>query len=476
MFKIIQNYESKTEPLFHQIDAIDYISKKPDVALFDEQGLGKTKIVIDSLCWSMKGNAIEGALVIAPMSLLYNWEDEVKKHSFLIPVVLKGNKSEKRYKYLTGANFYIINYESVVAETQRIKRFCKSRKVAIVLDESTRIKNPYTKTAKAIFQLSPLSKKNIIISGTPIANAPYDIWAQYYFLDRGKLLGDNYKEFKAKFNNNNESFQSNLNELRILLENNSIRRIKKDVLELPEKKYNLIYVNLSGKQFDLYEKLKKELYIEIQDIDGNIIIDNSNTILKKLLRLTQIASNPELIDKSYKETPAKFYKLDEILSDIISKDEKVLIWTNFVDNILALEKRYKYYCPLVIYGDISIKDRVKYVRSFQESDKNKVLILNPATAREGLTLTQANHSIYLDRNFNLVDYLQSQDRIHRISQKKICNIYKIIAKNTIDEYIENLVSVKSDMSDFVQGDVKSLNLEYYDFLTNKKELLKILGG
>jgi len=181
MINNCQNFNSKTLALPHQIDAINYIYKNNEVALFDEQGLGKTKIVIDALCIAMKEGTIEGVLVIAPMSLLYNWEQEVCKHSFLIPIVLKGSAREKRYKFLTGANFYIINYEAVIAENQRIKRFCKSRSVAIVLDESARIKDPKTKTAQAIFQLAQYSTKRIIISGTPIANQPYDLWSQYYF-------------------------------------------------------------------------------------------------------------------------------------------------------------------------------------------------------------------------------------------------------------------------------------------------------
>ena len=110
MIKEKQKYELKTEALPHQVEAIDYINRHNEVALFDEQGLGKTKIVIDSLCASMKNGEVEGVLVVSPMSLLYNWEHEVTKHSFLIPIVLKGTEREKRYKFLTGANFYITNY------------------------------------------------------------------------------------------------------------------------------------------------------------------------------------------------------------------------------------------------------------------------------------------------------------------------------------------------------------------------------
>ena len=322
MIKEKQKYELKTEALPHQVEAIDYINRHHEVALFDEQGLGKTKIVIDSLCASMKNGEIEGVLVVSPMSLLYNWEYEVTKHSFLIPIVLKGTEREKRYKFLTGANFYITNYEAVIAEFERIKRFCRSRKVAIVLDESARIKDPTTKTAQSLFKLRPYSTKRIIITGTPVANKPVDLWSQFFFLDGGALLGGDFKEFKARYNEKNPDYSEALTELKNTIAEHSIRRCKDEVLELPEKKFVNVYVTLKGEQLRLYSQLREELRIEVQDMDGNTIIDEAENILKKLLRLTQIASNPVLMDKGYKEVPAKFDVLEGLLKDLISKGRK----------------------------------------------------------------------------------------------------------------------------------------------------------
>lgn len=475
MIKEKPKYELKTEALPHQIEAIDYISKHHEIALFDEQGLGKTKIVIDALCSSMKNGEIEGVLVVSPMSLLYIWELEVTKHSFLIPVVLKGTEREKRYKFLTGANFYITNYEAVIAELERIRRFCRSRKVAIVLDESARMKEPSTKTAQSLFKLRPFSTKRIIISGTPVANKPIDLWSQFFFLDGGTLLGNDFKEFKAKYNEKNPYYSEALTGLKNTVTEHSIRRCKDEVLELPEKKFINIYVTLKGKQLELYSQLKEELKIEIQDMKGNTIIDEAENILKKLLRLTQIASNPVLIDKSYKEIPAKFGTLEGLLKDLIIKDEKVIVWTSFVDNIIILKNKLKQYRPLIIYGNVPVKERADAIKAFQESEKNRIIIANPAAAREGLTLTRANNAIYLDRNFNLVDYLQSQDRIHRISQTKECKIYKLLAKDTIDEYVDRVIDVKTEIAGYVQGDSDILSSGSIDFLHNKSELLSILG-
>ncbi len=471
------NYGPKTKPFPHQVEAIEHIASKESVALFDEQGLGKTKIVIEALCINMEQKIINGALIICKKHLIENWKDEIETHSYLKYIVLRGNANEKGLRFMGYSHFYIINYESVIGEIERLKMFLKIRKMAIVLDESHKIKNPNALTTKVTLDLKNLAKKRIIITGTPIANKPLDLWTQFYFLDNGVLLGDNYGKFKKIYSinlkgNNLTEQKERFNNLRNIILSNSIRRLKKDVLELPEKIYIDKYVHLEGQQKKIYTQLRKELYIEITNIDGEKIIDRSNELLKKLLRLAQIASNPFLIDKAYNETPAKFPLLDTLIESILEKKEKLIVWSCFVENIRILYKRYKKLGSLILYGDIPIEKRNKVVKEFKNNDKFVILIANPSAAREGLTLTSANNAIYLDRNFNLVDYLQSQDRIHRISQTRECKIYKLIAKNTIDEYIDELIYKKHKLAEYVQGDRDSI--ENRQWLT-KEKILNILG-
>jgi len=472
------NYNPKTKPFPHQVEAIEYISNRVNIPLFDEQGLGKTKIVIEALCNNMEQGIIDGALIICKKHLIGNWKDEIETHSHLKYIVLRGSTSEKGLKFMGYSHFYIINYESVIGEVERLKMFLKIRKMAIVLDESHKIKNPNAKTTNAILELKDLAKKRIIITGTPIANKPLDLWAQFYFLDNGNLLGNSFKKFRETYSidlkgDDLPRQKDRFNNLREIILSNSIRRLKKDVLELPDKIYIEKYVQLEGQQKKIYDQLKKELYIEVTDIDGGKIIDKSDELLKKLLRLAQIASNPFLIDKAYNETPAKFPLLDTLIENILEQKEKIIIWSCFVDNIRILYKRYKEFGSLMLYGDIPIEKRNEIVKQFRNNDEFMILIANPAVAREGLTLTSANNAIYLDRNFNLVDYLQSQDRIHRISQTKKCRIYKLIAQNTIDEYIDEIIYKKHKLAEYVQGDIDDIGIEQY---LTKEEILNILGG
>jgi SNF2 family DNA or RNA helicase len=472
------NYSPKTRPFPHQVEAIEYISNRQAVPLFDEQGLGKTKIVIEALCNNMNQGIIDGALIICKKHLIGNWQDEIETHSYLKYIVLRGSANEKGLKFMGYSHFYIINYESVIGEVKRLEMFLKIRKLAIVLDESHTIKNPLARTTNAIFRLKDLSKKRIIITGTPIANKPLDLWAQFYFLDNGNLLGDSYKDFEKTYsinlkNDDLSKQKEKFNSLRNIVLSNSIRRLKEDVLELPEKVFLEKSVQLVGQQKKIYDQLRDELFIEITNTDGVKIIDESEEMLKKLLRLAQIASNPFLIDKAYDETPAKFLLLDALIDNILKQKEKVIVWSCFVDNIRILYKRYREFGSLMLYGNIPIEKRGDIVKQFRTNDGYRVLIANPAASKEGLTLTSANNAIYLDRNFNMSDYLQSQDRIHRISQTKECRIYKLIAENTIDEYIDEIIYKKHKLAEYVQGDSDDIEIEKY---LTKEEILSFLGG
>jgi len=479
MRKIEFDFSHKTNALKHQIEAIEFIKKNKNTPLFDEQGLGKSKIVIDALIENIKNGEIDCVLVICEKGLLNTWKKEVEKHSFLMATVLSNTSTYSRgRRFLQFSQFYIINYESLIQEIERIKMFLKLRKFAIVLDESQKIKNPHSKITQKIFEIKDLCIKKIIVTGTPISNKPEDLWSQFFFLDGGETLGKDFKAFqkrvdiKLKGKQSLEAYEDSLRAIQNRINKISIRRTK-DVLELPEKIYKENYVTLSGKQKETYEQVKKELYLEIKNADGKDVIEKIDNYLVKLLRLTQVASNPLLIDDSYDQVPAKFLALDKLVEGIMNKSEKVIIWSSFRKNIRLLRNRYKNFGSLMIFGEIPIAERNEIVEKFTENEENKVLIANPAAAGVGLTLISASNAIYLDRNFKMDEYVQSQDRIHRIGQTKKCNIIRIMALGTIDMYIDEIIEKKDILARFTLGDIKTLKTPR-QFLT-KEDLLKILG-
>jgi SWI/SNF-related matrix-associated actin-dependent regulator of chromatin subfamily A-like protein 1 len=474
------NFSHKTGTLGdHQSEAIEIIKGDHPVALFDEQGLGKSKMVIAGLIEDISAGLIDCVLIVCKKTLLKMWEEEIEKHSHLKSINLTGGVKERKKYFTFFSHFYTINYEGLIQEEEILSELLQLKNFAIVLDESHRIKNPESKTTNAIMRLRKYSKKNIIITGTPVANKPEDLWSQFYFLDNGKLLGNNFKEFKKEYGikigmGKNEINEKGLKQLQEKIKDFSIRRTK-DVAapDLLPKIFCENVVELKGKQKEMYNLLRRELYLEFKNMDGEKITDNSDNILKRLLRLNQIASNPLLIDPGYNETPAKFEILDKLVEEIIKKKEKVIIWTGFVGNIRLLKRRYKKYNAVTIFGQMKIDERNKAKSWFQEDPDYKVLIANPSAAKEGLTLTAANHTIYIDRNFKMDDYLQSQDRIHRLSQTKQCYINLLIARNTVDEYINEILMKKQEIARLVQGDTQNLN--YPKELLTKDKLLSILG-
>jgi len=223
----------------------------------------------------------------------------------------------------------------------------------------------------------------------------------------------------------------------------------------------------------MYDEMRNELALWVTSLSGQQILKQADAILARLVRLAQLASNPRLLDADYQETPAKFMALDCLLEAHIDREiEKVIVWTSFVGNIDALQSRYSRFGPVTLYGEMESADRDRAVRAFQGDKAVKLLIANPAAAREGLTLTEANVAIYLDRTFNLVDYLQSQDRIHRISQTRPCEIMLLLANATIDQFVDYSLEQKHRLARFVQKDTGQIATA--DLALNKPNVLRAL--
>ena len=341
-----------------------------------------------------------------------------------------------------------------------------------MLDESHRIKTPTARVTRAVHSLRSDAARRYIMTGTPVANKPEDLWTQYFFLDDGVTLGHSFDAFRARFCTG-DGGHTRVDELRERLALLSLRREKDGTIELSSKTVTRVSVTLVGHQLRMYEEMRNRLALWIRDLSGAEVLARADNILTRLIRLAQLASNPALIDSRYQETPAKFAALDELLPGYLrDASDKVIVWTSFVGNIPLLLERFAKFRPVCLHGDMDRKSRDRAVRAFKRDPQVHLLIANPAAAREGLTLTQARTAIYIDRTFNLVDFLQSQDRIHRLSQSKSCDILLLTGDGTIDEFIDFSIGQKHRLARYTQGDSQEISTA--DLALQKPDLLKAL--
>ena len=455
-------FDARHQALPFQAEAVLATRELPYAALFHEQGLGKTKMALDlALHWLTSG-AVDSVMVVTKKALVPNWERETKFHTNLRPVVLSQDRRSNFYAFNRPGRLYLAHYEVMHSERGRLALFAKARRLGVILDESQRIKNPNSKAAAALHSLGPLPSRRVIMTGTPVANRPYDIWSQVYFLDGGEALGGSYATFKSETDFKKElgenrgataAFENRLDGIYEKIRHFAIRETKASTeLGLPGKVIRNTPAQMEAGQSILYEKYRRELAAEVLR-DGLKSWDDAEEILKRLLRLVQVASNPNLVDEGYAGTPGKFCVLDSIVSGMPSSEPKVIIWTGFTGNVSRIARRYPQLRPARVHGQLSIADRTRELDRFMEDPSCRLLVATPGAAKEGLTLTVANHAVFFDRTFSLDDYLQAQDRIHRISQTEECLVENLVATGTIDEWVGELLSAKELAAALVQGDI-----------------------
>ena len=464
----------------YQLDAVRALQDLAFAAVFHEQGLGKTKIAIDlALLWLQK-DVVDTVMVVTKKSLVDNWRREVKSHCHLTPHILSSNRRENSASLNAPALIYLTNYEVIGSNVTLFRMFLRTCRVGCILDESQKIKNPEAGLTQVFLDLAPCFERRIIMTGTPVANRPQDIWSQIKFLDEGKSLGSSFDKFKEEmdlpagrqaksvFRNTGHEIASDrdlskhllgtgtyaerLSTIHARIASFAIRETKKTAgIELPEKSIRTHRVDLPTWQWEKYTSYRDELAYEYDDLKGIATLDSAEPILKRLLRLVQCASNPSLIDNAYDADPGKLSVLTRLCREFTS-DSKIIVWTNFVENVEWLAFKLGAFNTVRLHGERPMKQRLAAIDDFMHS-KSSILVATPGAAKEGLTLTVANHVIFYDRSFSLDDYLQAQDRIHRISQQRPCFVHNLIANNTIDEWIDALLNAKYLAAQMAQGDI-----------------------
>lgn len=484
----IPDLTSKQAAFPHQIEALEAIRDLPFAAIFHEQGLGKTKIGLDlGLSW-LERDIVDSVLIVTKKGLIQNWRNEVGEHSHLRPRVLGQDRNANFYAFNSPARLYLAHYEAIVSERARFALFLRTRRVGVILDEAHKIKNPEAEVSEALQELANGFIRRVIMTGTPVANRPYDLWSQIRFLDGGEALGADFGSFKraldlgndlVRNNRRAESFAVALEEMFENIRAFSIRETKKTAgLKLPDKTIRTIECALEPRQAEIYNQFRDELRAVVVK-GGRPTLDDADGLLKRLLRLVQVASNPMMVDQSYRSEPGKFHALEALVHEAIDAGEKVIVWTAFTENADWLARQLGQFGARRVHGALSMAVREDALTGFKADSSVRVLVATPGAAKEGLTLTVANHAVFFDRSFSLDDYLQSQDRIHRISQDKPCFVTNLVAAETVDGWVDALLSAKHLAAQLGQGDISRAEYEAkadYTFGEMVRDVLRLDGA
>lgn len=432
--------------------------------LLFEMGCGKTLTAIAIAGAGYQMGKVERLLIVAPTSVVAVWPKELQEYAkFKYTCKTLLGEKKQRLKQIDdlikfpfkALKVAVINYESTWRPEilEKLKEFDADM---VIADESQRIKTYDAAQSKAMHKLGDQARYKLILSGTPVQTAAIDIWSQYRFLDKS-VFGDNFFKFRGRYaimggyGNKKIVGYKDLEGL-IKKEHSIAFRVTKDeALDLPEQTFETRKIQFSQKEKNLYERIKKDSYAEL-DGGGHI---TATTVLTRLLRLQQLAGGFLVQDDAQKPQLVSRAKLDalaDIIEDyVIGSGKKLVIFARFIAEVKAIMELAGKVLPkelkqVAIYGDIKKEDRGGIVKQFQE-DPNTVLFIGQIdTAGTGITLTAADTCVYYSKNFNYATYSQSLSRIHRIGQRNCCTYIDLEIEGTIDELISKALSRKEDMA------------------------------
>ena len=440
-----------------------------------EMGTGKSKVLIDNIAMLYDKGKINGALIVAPKGVVGTWylnqiPDHLPDHIEHKNVLWKPNITRKqnlRLKSLfeTGTDLHILimNVEafSTTKGCEFAKKFLDSHRTLMAVDESTTIKNPDAKRTKNICNLSILSKYRRILTGSPVTKSPLDLYKQCDFLKEELLGHGSYYTFRTRYaimktaNFGGKSVQivvgyRNLDELSEKLRPFSYRVLKDDCLDLPDKIYMKRTVQLSSEQKKVYEQMKQ---MALAEMNGKMM--STATVLTQLMRLHQITCGHFTADDGSIQK-IKSNRLDELMDVLEEIEGKVVIWAHYQNDVETivehLKKKYGDNSIVDYYGRTRPENRQSNIDKFQKDEGCRFFIGTPATGGYGITLTQASNVIYYSNGYDLEKRMQSEDRAHRIGQKKSVTYVDMIADDTVDEKIVKSLRKKVNIATQIMGE------------------------
>ena len=469
------NYKFKMKPYAHQMTALEKSWNRECYAYFMEMGTGKTKVLIDNMSMLYDKGKIDGALIIAPKGVVKTWYEQelpahLPDHIDNVSILWQSNITKKQQEKLdsvlkTGEDLHILvmNVEAL-STTKGVEfalKFINCHNTMMAIDESTTIKNPGAKRTKNIIKLGEKAKYRRIMTGSPVTKNPLDLYSQCEFLDPYLLDFTSYYAFRNRYAEmktlhvRGRSIQVvkkfvNLGELSETLKNFSYRVLKEDCLDLPPKNWIKRYITLTPDQFKVYDQMKKQA---VAHLNGKA--SSTMTVLTQLMRLQQITCG-HFVANDGSTQDIKSNRINELM-DVLSEIEgKVIIWGHWqkdIKNIIkAIVDEYGPGSVVDYYGLTPQDERQENIREFQNNPECRFIVGTPQTGGYGITLTQANTVVYFSNGYDLEKRLQSEDRAHRIGQKKSVTYVDLICEDTVDEKIVKALKDKINIASEVLGE------------------------
>jgi SNF2 family DNA or RNA helicase len=483
--------EFKTKPYLHQIECLERFGGSPYFALLAEMGTGKTWIIINNVADLFRKELCSDLLVFAPNGVHTNWTRlELPKH---MPDDINwkaaawnstAKKSEREemgaMSDFDGLRILTMNWEALQTKRgfAKAEEFLKnSTSAMIVCDESHYIKNPDATRTENLMLLKDYALYRRIMSGTPIANGPFDLFSQFDFLDSGILETTSFYAFKSEYaillrpgnplldhikeqskrkrtpqivakGPDGRPQYRNLDKLTKLIAPHSFRVLKKDCLDLPPKIYKTLFYELTKEQQKVYDKAYHEYRLEL---------DGEDTPIPRLVmegKLNQITAgyylHPDAVEPVRIEGGnPKLDLLVDRVDKIIEGGGKVIVWARYRVQIADLAQRLKHHKFVEYHGGVKMGGARDEAKDSFENGESTVLIGNQQAGGVGITLNAASCVIYFSNNYSILDRLQSEDRAHRIGQEKNVVYLDLVSKGTVDEEVIKTLTFKEEVSEAI---------------------------
>lgn len=477
-----------TKPYKHQMEGVIYGLEHESFLLGDDQGMGKTKEIIDLAMCRKQTDGLKHCLIICGINgNKYNWADEVKIHSREDSWIL-GTRFTKRppIKMIEGSTkdkmedlnniphqfFWITNIETLrggsFKENQgkrTVMRFPIAEKIQelcdrgiigmIAFDEAHKAKNPDSQQGRALLSIDCKGPK-IPMSGTFVLNNPLDLYLPLRWSGFETHSFYAYKQHYCKmggFGGKEIVGYKNLDELRSMVSKVMLRRVKGDVLDLPPKVHTIEWVDAYPEQKSLYKEVRDQVRDNIDKVKVH------PDPLSEMLRLRQVTGYPGILSSTVTKS-AKMDRMEEIVEDEVSVGGKAIIFSNWSEMTNVIRHKLKKYNPAYITGEVGSVQRMEEKDRFQNDPNCKVMIGTIGALGTGFTLTAAQLVIFVDEPWNRGIKDQAEDRAHRIGTKGTVRVVTILTRDTVDEGVYNLVQRKGKMADLlVDGKVDGKNVD-----------------